>query len=65
MKMVHITKLNNLFKNEKDFLGGPVIKNPPANQEDKGSIPDMEDSTCNRATKATHHNLRRLSAWSL
>lgn len=53
---MRITKLNNLFKNEKDFLGGPVIKNPPANEEDIDLIPDLEDSTCNRATKATHHN---------
>ena len=54
--MTHITKLNNLFKNEKDFLGGPVVKNPPVNAEDTGSIPGLEDSTCNRATKAMHHN---------
>ena len=54
--MMHITKLNNLFKNEKDFLSGPVVKNPPANAENIGSIPDLKDSTCNRVTKATHHS---------
>ena len=31
--------------------GGLVIKNPPANAGDKGSIPGPEDSTCCRATK--------------
>ena len=30
------------------FPGGSVVKNPPANSEDTGSIPDPEDSTCHR-----------------
>ena len=27
------------FKKEKDFPGGPVVKNPPCNAEDTDSIP--------------------------
>ena len=25
-----------------DFSGGPVVKNPPANAEDMGSVPGLE-----------------------
>ena len=25
----------------RDFSGGPVVKSPPANAEDTGSIPDL------------------------
>ena len=28
-------------KNCRDFLGGPVVKNPPSNAEDAGSIPSQ------------------------
>ena len=31
------------------FPGGSVVKNPPANAEDTGSIPDPGRSTCLRA----------------
>ena len=27
------------FKKHRDFLGGPVIKNPPCNGKDEGLIP--------------------------
>ena len=27
------------FKNSWDFPGGPVVKNPPCNAGDKGSVP--------------------------
>ena len=27
--------------NEQDFPGGSVVKNPPANARDTGSIPDL------------------------
>ena len=32
------TKINILFL-KRDFLGGPVVKNPPSNEGDMGSIP--------------------------
>ena len=32
------TKINILFL-KGDFLGGPVVKNPPSNEGDMGSIP--------------------------
>ena len=40
-----------------DFPGGTVVKNPPANAGDMGSIPSPGiDPTCQRATKPMHHN---------
>ena len=40
-----------------DFLAGPVVKNPPCNAGDVGSIPGRGiRSTCRRATKPAHHN---------
>ena len=48
-----------LFKNRsakenlrRDFPGGTVDKNPPANAGDTDSIPALEDSTSHGATKA-------------
>ena len=38
----------------RDFLGGPVVKNPPANAGDADSIPGWEDPTCHGATKPKH-----------
>ena len=35
----------------KDFPGGTVDKNIPANSRDMGSIPGLEDFTCLRATE--------------
>ena len=46
---------NNILKIE-GFPGGAVVKNPPANAGDTGSIPAQEDPTCSRATKPVHHN---------
>ena len=40
----------------RDFPGGAVIKNPPANAGDMGSSPVWEDPTCHGATKPMHHN---------
>ena len=40
-----------------DFPGGAVVKNPPANGGDTGSIPGPgRDPTCRRATKPLCHN---------
>ena len=39
-----------------DFPGGAVVKNPPANAGDTGSIPGPEDPTCRGATKTMHHH---------
>ena len=33
--------LAHLITPTKDFLGGPVVKNPPANAADMGSIPGL------------------------
>ena len=38
------------------FLCGTVIKNPPANAGDMGSLVRELDSTCWGATKPMHHN---------
>ena len=38
------------------FLGGAVLKNPPANAGDTGSIPGPERSHMRRATKPVYHN---------
>ena len=45
------------------FPGSPVVKNPPANAGDTGSIlgpgrshTPREDPTCHGATKPVHHN---------
>ena len=38
----------------KDFPGGAVVKNRPANAGDTGSI--WEDPTCRGATKPMRHN---------
>ena len=45
--------LNKLLRkqNAEDFPGGLVVKNPPANAGDLGSILALEDSTCGGATK--------------
>ena len=40
----------------KDFYGGPMVKNPPANAGDMGLIPGIrEDPTCQEATKPVGH----------
>ena len=38
-----------------NFLGGAVVKNPPANAGDMSSIPGLVRSYC-RATKPVHHH---------
>ena len=39
-----------------DFPSGPVVKNPPANAGDTGSIPGPGRSHMPRATKPVHHD---------
>ena len=39
----------------RDFLGGPVVKNLPANAGPMGSL-IQEDSTCSGADKPMRHN---------
>ena len=43
--------------NNRDFPGGPVLKNPPCKCREMGSIPGWvtEIPSC-RAAKPTHHN---------
>ena len=43
-------------KMHQGFPGGAVVKNPPANAGDTGSIPGWEDPTCRGATKPVRHN---------
>ena len=40
----------------RDFLGGPVVKNPPANQGTCVRSPVWEDSISLRADKPTNYN---------
>ena len=40
----------------RDFPSGTVVKNPPANAGDMGSIPVREDATCHGVTKPMSHN---------
>ena len=46
------------FKNllNRDFPGGAVVKNPPANAGDTGRALVREDPTCRGATKPVRHN---------
>ena len=46
-----------------DFPGGPLIKNPPANTGDMGSIPGLGRYHIHRATKPVHHNYKT-EAWA-
>ena len=41
---------------DRDFPGGAVVKNPPANAGDTGSGPVWEDPTCRGATKPVRHS---------
>ena len=43
-------------KKMRGFPGGSVVKNPPANAGDTGSIPDLADPTYCKATKPMHYN---------
>ena len=38
------------------FPGGSMVKNPPANAGDMGSIPDREDPTCLGAARSVCHS---------
>ena len=40
----------------RDFPGGTVVKNPPANAGDTVRALVQEDPTCRGATKPVHHN---------
>ena len=45
---------------EEEFSSYPVVKNPPGNVGDMGSIPIQEDPTCHGANKSVHHNWARV-----
>ena len=52
-----LLKIKTRNKTEgRDFPGGTVVKNPPANAGDMGSSLVLEDPTCCRATKPVRHN---------
>ena len=42
----------------RDFLGGPVVKNPPAHTGDMGSIPDLGRPHMQQSVLSIHHNYR-------
>ena len=44
-----------------DFPGGPVVKNPPSNAGNSGSIPGLE-TKISRATKISHGQLSPCAA---
>ena len=44
------------YRKCRDFLGGTVVKNPPANAGDTVRALVPVDPTCRRATKPVHHN---------
>ena len=43
-------------RDTRDFLGGPVVRNPPANAGDTDLIPVQEDSACRGAINPVHHS---------
>ena len=51
-----------LRRDIQDFSGDPVDKNPPANAEDVGLIPDWEDSTHCGTLKPMHHTIAPTSS---
>ena len=54
---VRLNAWNNVCRNVlQGFPGGSVVKNLPTNAGDLGSIPDLEDPTCQGATKPESHN---------
>ena len=54
---------NNPDKAYLDFPGGPEVKNPPVNTEDKGSIPGP--GRCHRSQRNLGRVLQLLSPWAL
>ena len=63
--------MNGQSSMEGSFPGHSVVKSPPANAGDMGSIPDPEDPTCLEATKPECYNYwacalepRCLNDWS-
>ena len=55
-----VLKKNWLKESIKDFPGGSVNENSPANAGDTGLTPDPEGSACHGAMKSLYH-----SGWSL
>ena len=51
-----VKEICDLKEGNKDFPGGPLVKNLPANAGDTGSSLIQEDSTCHGATKPVCHN---------
>ena len=52
---IHLEK-TLIRKDTWGFPGGLVVKNPPANEDDMGSIPDP--GRCHRPTKPVRHSYR-------
>ena len=42
MNLALVHKASELEKEFSDFLGGPVVKNPPCNARDAGSFPSLD-----------------------
>ena len=50
-------EIESVIKNlSKDFPGGSVVKNPPANAGNTWSVSDLGRSLVPQATKPVHHN---------
>ena len=53
-ELVLVCVTNSIW--QRDFPGGAVVKNPPANAGDTGRSLVREDPTCHGATRPVHHN---------
>ena len=52
----YTTDVSNLKSTDRDFPGGAVVKNLPANAGDMVRTLVREDPTCRGATKPVRHN---------
>ena len=51
--VIHKIEKKEIEKHGRDFPGGAVVKNPPANAGDMVQALVRKDPTCRRATKST------------
>ena len=60
--------LSKLDEKSFDFLGGSVVKNPPANAEDAGSIPgsgrSLEKEMATHSSSCLEHFVDRGAWWA-
>ena len=58
MKLISWLSKKKKKKSMRGFPGGSVVKNPAARAGDIGSVPDLADPTCCKATTPVHHSYR-------